>query len=81
MEEVKDTDVIVPLMSVISRDVIAAAPQLLLINQYGVGVEGVDLQAAREFGVPVANMKSNLSGNAQSCAGTIPTSLLEYAIK
>lgn len=70
MKEVKDAAVIVPLMSNISRDVIAAAPLLKLINQFGVGVEGVDLQAAREFGISVANIKSNLSGNAQSCAGT-----------
>ena len=67
-EEILDAVVVVPLMSRISRELIASARRLKLIMQFGVGLEGVDLAAARELGVPVANIPSQSSGNAQSCA-------------
>lgn len=49
-------EVIVPAMARISQELIAAAPDLKLIQQFGVGLEGVDLAAAKERGVPVANV-------------------------
>ena len=67
-EEILDAEVVVPLMSRLSRDLITSARRLKLIMQFGVGLEGVDLQAASELGVPVANIPSMSSGNAQSCA-------------
>jgi phosphoglycerate dehydrogenase-like enzyme len=67
-KEIVDASVVVPLMSRIDRDLISKSRRLKLIMQYGAGVEGIDLVAARDFGVPVASIKSSDSGNAQSCA-------------
>lgn len=60
-------DVLIPLMSRIGRDVIAAT-QARLIQQFGAGVEGVDLDAARARGLFVANTPSAATGNADSVA-------------
>jgi D-3-phosphoglycerate dehydrogenase len=40
----------------ITADVLAALPQLRLVSRYGVGVDGVDLDAARARGVWVCNV-------------------------
>ena len=45
-DQVSDVDVIVPALSDIGADVINAAPQLKLIIQVGVGLDGVDIDAA-----------------------------------
>ena len=66
--EIVDADVVVPLMSRLTRDLLASAKRLRLIMQFGVGLEGVDLPAAADLGIPVANIPSMSSGNAQSCA-------------
>lgn len=66
--EIEDAHVIVPLMTKISRDLIEKAPYLNLIMQFGVGLEGVDIDAATEAGVAVASIPSDQVGNAQSCA-------------
>ena len=67
-EEAIDAAVLVPLMSRVSRELLVSARRLRLVMQFGVGLEGVDLEAAAELGVPVANIPSLSSGNAQSCA-------------
>ncbi len=54
-DQVQDCDVLIPSMSHISADVIRAADRLKLIVQFGVGLEGVDIQAACEQGVYVTN--------------------------
>ena len=43
----------VPLMSKIDRSIIEKAPFLNLIMQFGVGLEGVDIEAATELGIAV----------------------------
>uniref|UniRef100_A0A0D6RB77 D-isomer specific 2-hydroxyacid dehydrogenase NAD-binding domain-containing protein n=1 Tax=Araucaria cunninghamii TaxID=56994 RepID=A0A0D6RB77_ARACU len=48
--------------------VIARAKQMKLIVQYGVGLEGVDIEAATEFGIKVARIPSSGTGNSLSCA-------------
>ncbi len=55
VEQVADVDVIIPTMEKITREIIEAAKNLKLIQQFGVGLEGVDLQAAKEHGIYVAN--------------------------
>ncbi len=40
----------------ITREVFAALPELKIVSRYGVGVDTVDLEAARAFGVWVANV-------------------------
>jgi phosphoglycerate dehydrogenase-like enzyme len=56
-------DVIVPLMSRIDAGMMdRLRPRL--IQQFGVGLEGVDLDAARERGIEVANVPAGETGNA-----------------
>jgi len=64
-EQVRDFEILIPAMAKITREVMLAAPKLKLIQQFGVGLEGVDLEAARELGVYVANVPG---GNAISVA-------------
>jgi phosphoglycerate dehydrogenase-like enzyme len=55
-------------MSSITRDLLVEADELRLIQQCGVGLEGVDLEAAQDLNIPVANVPSDISGNADSVA-------------
>ncbi|KAH9330239.1 hypothetical protein KI387_002347, partial [Taxus chinensis] len=48
--------------------VIALAKQMKLIMQFGVGLDGVDIDAATKFGIKVARIPSSGSGNSLSCA-------------
>ena len=63
-----DADVAVPLMSALDAGLLARAPRLKLIIQYGVGVEAVDAAAATAAGVWLSNIPSHGTGNAISCA-------------
>lgn len=56
VEQLSDVDVIIPALSDIDADAINAAPQLKLIIQVGVGLDGVDIDAATERNIPVANV-------------------------
>ena len=60
-------DVIIPLMSRIDAAFMDAG-RFRLIQQWGVGLEGVDLEAARARGIMVANVPSAGTGNAESVA-------------
>ncbi len=44
------------------------APNLRLIHQWGTGVEGIDLQACAARDIPVCNVPSRGTGNAESVA-------------
>jgi len=68
LENIHDSDVIVPLMTRISEDLLLAATNLKLIMQFGVGLEGVNISKASERGILVANIPSSNTGNAASCA-------------
>ena len=68
VEEAKDASVIIPTMTRIDRHVINSAPHLKLIQQWGSGLEGVDIQAATENGIAVANVPTHGTGNAESVA-------------
>ena len=59
-------DVLIPLMARIDAAVMDAGP-VRLIQQWGAGIEGVDLSAARERGIAVANVPA-AGGNADSVA-------------
>lgn len=52
----RDADVVLVRESPLSRPVIEALPRLRAIVRYGVGVDNVDLAAARERGIVVANV-------------------------
>lgn len=58
----------VPKMMRIDSDLISRAKKLKLILQYGVGLEGVDIEAATERGIKVARIPGHNTGNAASCA-------------
>lgn len=52
----------------LESNVIARAKQMKLIMQFGVGLEGVDIEAATKFGIKVARIPGSGSGNSLSCA-------------
>jgi phosphoglycerate dehydrogenase-like enzyme len=60
--------VLVPLMSRITGDDMDRVEGLRLIQQWGAGLEGVDLEAASARGIAVANVPTSLSGGADSVA-------------
>ncbi|RMG59025.1 MAG: hydroxyacid dehydrogenase [Deltaproteobacteria bacterium] len=66
-EKARDADVIVPFMFRITREVMEGS-RVKLINQYGAGLEGVDIEAATELKIFVANIPSHDTGNALSVA-------------
>ncbi|MGH7966347.1 MAG: 2-hydroxyacid dehydrogenase [Candidatus Binatia bacterium] len=63
-----DADVLIPAMSRIDAEVIART-SAILIHQFGVGLEGVDIPAATQRGISVANVPGQEgTGNAVSVA-------------
>jgi len=56
-------EVLIPSMCRITSQVIHAALDLKLIQQFGVGLEGVDIRAAAARGIPVANVPGNQASN------------------
>jgi phosphoglycerate dehydrogenase-like enzyme len=55
-------------MSIVGREHLAEADRLRLIQQCGAGLEGVDHQAAWDLNIRVANVPTDMSGNADSVA-------------
>ena len=49
-------EVLIPAMTRLTPEIIQSVPDLKLIQQFGVGLEGVDLAAAAARGIPVANV-------------------------
>ena len=66
-DAVADVDVVLPFMSHIDAALMDAG-RFRLIHQFGAGLEGVDLAAARARGIWVANAPSSDTGNAESVA-------------
>lgn len=67
-QHVADVDVVVPLITPIEADLIERGT-FSLIQQFGVGLDTVDLEAATRASVWVARIPSAQSGNADSVAG------------
>lgn len=61
-------DVLIPTMCPVTRTELADADRLKLIQQCGSGLEGVDIAAAAEKHIVVANVPTGISGNADSVA-------------
>ncbi len=61
-------DVLIPTMTVVSKEHLLEADRLRLIQQSGVGLEGVDIEAAKSLNIRVANVPADISGNADSVA-------------
>ncbi len=60
--------VLIPGIMKVTDDIISRLPNLVMIHQAGVGVDSVDLKAAKQRGIWVANVPSYSSGNAESVA-------------
>ncbi|KAB1204760.1 D-3-phosphoglycerate dehydrogenase [Morella rubra] len=52
----------------LDSNLIARATKMKLIMQFGVGLEGVDIDAATKHGIKVARIPSHITGNSASCA-------------
>jgi phosphoglycerate dehydrogenase-like enzyme len=68
VDTLRGFDVLIPTMCRITREMIEEGDQLRLIQQCGAGLEGVDLEAAHRLNIPVANVPTDISGNADSVA-------------
>lgn len=68
LDSLKGFDVLIPTMSRVTREMLEAGDRLRLIQQAGAGMEGVDIAAARDLGIYVANVPADISGNADSVA-------------
>ena len=67
LELMADADAIFHVLNPITSDIIARSPKLKLIQKIGVGVNTIDLDAARARGIKVANM---LETNTRAVAET-----------
>lgn len=68
VETLKGYDVLIPTMCPVTSPMIAGSDQLRLIQQCGSGLEGVDIEAAKKRNIWVANVPTDISGNADSVA-------------
>jgi phosphoglycerate dehydrogenase-like enzyme len=68
MEALTLADVIVPLRGVVDEQILSITRRCRLIQELGAGVDSVDSKAAHRRGIPVCNVPSSLSGNAESVA-------------
>jgi phosphoglycerate dehydrogenase-like enzyme len=63
----RDAQVLIPLMARLDRSIMEAGP-VQLVQQWGVGLEGVDINAATELGAWVCNVPGDATPNADSTA-------------
>ncbi len=56
VQVVTDADAVLTQFSPVNAQVIAAMRKVRVIVRYGIGVDNVDLEAAREHGIPVCNV-------------------------
>jgi phosphoglycerate dehydrogenase-like enzyme len=60
--------VLIPAMARIDGELMDRIQGLRLVQQWGAGLEGVDISAASQRGIAVANVPTAGTGNAESCA-------------
>lgn len=68
IESLAGFDVLIPTMSAVTKEVLATGDRLRLIQQCGSGLEMVDIKAAGTRNIWVANVPTDISGNADSVA-------------
>lgn len=67
-EEISWADAVILRPMKFGKDILAFSSDLKLVQQWGVGVEGLDVKACTEYGVYACNVPSRGSGNAESVA-------------
>ena len=75
---VREADVIVPVMSPVTDVELEGSPARI-VQQFGIGLDTIDLEACRRRGVPVANVPGDVSGNANCVAEVALAALLWLA--
>lgn len=68
VDSLADTDVLIPTMCPVTAAMLIDSSSLRLIQQCGAGLEGVDIAAAARKNIWVANVPTDISGNADSVA-------------
>jgi glyoxylate reductase len=78
VDEARGADGVVAMLTVTVNDdyLEAAGPQLRIVANYGVGVDNIDLEAARRRGVLISNTPDVLTGATAELAVTLILSLL-----
>ena len=66
-EAARNADILIPTVSPIGNEALQS-PRLKLVQQYGAGLDSVDIPAATAAGVYVANVPTAGTGNAESVA-------------
>lgn len=74
----EELDAIIVRQQYCRRDVIQRATKCKLIQMHGTGLERIDVEAAKEYGIPV---RSTAGGNAESVAELAVTMILSLARK
>lgn len=67
-DDLREALALIPLMAPAGPELLDQAPRLRLVQQWGAGLEGVDVAAATQRGVAVANVPTGATGNAASVA-------------
>ena len=67
LERVRHADVLIPMMTRLDGSLLGST-SARLIQQWGVGLEGVDVAAASSRGIPVCNVPSDVTPNADVTA-------------
>lgn len=78
--EMEDTDALLHVLEPVTAAVIAAAPRLRLIQKIGVGVNTIDLDAARAHGAAVCNMPGSNSQAVAEAALLLMLAALRRAV-
>ncbi len=68
VDSLAGADVLIPTMGLITKEILMTRDRLRLIQQCGSGLESVDVPAAKKMGIKVANVPTDISGNADSVA-------------
>jgi len=68
IKKAEEAQIIFPAMARIDEKIFKRAPSLRLVQQWGTGLEGIDIGSATRYRVAVANVPTAGSGNAESVA-------------
>lgn len=66
-EVAKNADVLIPITAPITKEILSLS-SVKLIQQFGIGLDSVDIEAATEANIPVCNIPAQKGGNAISVA-------------